>query len=184
VAERTGILSGTGAKMKAEVLQDTVRFRGAVQADVPFEEITALARGTLLVLSFRGHVVQLGAGARANQLAAQVRSPPSRADRLGIESGYVVALAGPHDAAFRAEVESRAVIPQGVPREPVDVLVLRATAEEDLRHLPRLSGLAGTLWVASPLPESKVLAAMKQAGHPMVKKVRFGAEMAYQATKA
>ncbi|HET6398959.1 MAG TPA: hypothetical protein VFH47_05340 [Candidatus Thermoplasmatota archaeon] len=71
--ELTGILRGTGAKMKAEVGAGTVSFRGAVKADVPFSEITAEARGSLLVLEFRGHVVEVSAGSRANQLASRIR---------------------------------------------------------------------------------------------------------------
>ena len=71
--ELSGILRGTGAKMKAEVGDGKVAFRGAVKAEVPFAEIVAEARGTLLVLSFRGHVVEVSAGARAAQLAARIR---------------------------------------------------------------------------------------------------------------
>lgn len=71
--ELTGILRGTGAKMKAEVADGKVLFRGQWKAEVPFAEITAEARGTLLVLSCRGQVVEVSAGARASQLAARIR---------------------------------------------------------------------------------------------------------------
>ncbi len=73
MTELTGILRGTGAKMKADVRDGKVAFRGAFQGEVPFSEIVAEARGTLLVLSFRGHVVEVGAGAKAGQLAARIR---------------------------------------------------------------------------------------------------------------
>jgi hypothetical protein len=72
-SELSGLLRGTGAKMKAEVGDGVVRFRGAVKAEVPFAEIVAEARGSLLVLSFRGHIVEVSAGARAAQLAARIR---------------------------------------------------------------------------------------------------------------
>jgi hypothetical protein len=75
--ELTGIMKGTGAKMKAEIGDGVVKFRGQWKGDVPFSEISAEASGTLLRLSFRGQVVELAAGARASQLAARIRKPPS-----------------------------------------------------------------------------------------------------------
>lgn len=71
--ELTGILKGTGAKMKAEVGDGVVHFRGQWKADVPFAEITAEARGTLLALSCRGQVVEVSAGSQAQKLAARIR---------------------------------------------------------------------------------------------------------------
>jgi hypothetical protein len=73
--ELTGILKGTGAKMKAEVDEGAgvVRFRGQWKAEVPFPEIVAEARGTLLVLSCRGQVVEVSAGSQAQKLAARIR---------------------------------------------------------------------------------------------------------------
>ena len=71
--ELTGILKGTGAKMKAEVGDGVVRFRGQWKAEVPFSEITAEARGTLLILECRGQVVEVSAGSQAPKLAARIR---------------------------------------------------------------------------------------------------------------
>lgn len=73
--ELTGILKGTGAKMKAEVDegQGVVRFRGQWKAEVPFGEITVEVRGTLLALSCRGQVVEVSAGSNAQKLAARIR---------------------------------------------------------------------------------------------------------------
>jgi hypothetical protein len=74
-SELTGILKGTGAKMKAEVDDGAgvVRFRGQWKAEVPFSEITPEVRGTLLVLSCRGQVVEVSAGSNAQKLAARIR---------------------------------------------------------------------------------------------------------------
>ncbi|MEA3203920.1 MAG: hypothetical protein QOI63_1600 [Thermoplasmata archaeon] len=170
-SELTGILSGTGAKMKGEVCEDHVSFRGAFKADVPFEEIVAEARGTLLVLSCRGHVVELGAGARAGALAAKVRSPPSRLDRLGVQAGTTAAVAGPFDAAFKAELGARAAVAAGAPRQPVDLLFFAVEAAAQLEPLPKLAALVapeGALWVVHPKgkapSEAQVAAAAKAAG--------------------
>ncbi len=178
--ELTGILAGTGAKMKGEVLEDRVVLRGAVKAEVAFEDLVAEARGTLLVLSFAGHVVELGAGARASQLASKIRSPPSRLDRMGVAYGQSAATAGALDAAFKGELATRAVVAAGVPKEPVDLLVFGAASAADLTVLPRLAPLAkadGTLWVVAPreIAASAVAAAAKAAGLKAGEPARFSA---------
>src|SRR5687768_7796767 len=141
--ELTGIVTPGGAKAKAELTDDAVVFRGDIKQEVGFEEITAEARGTLLVLSFRGKTVELSAGAKAGALAAKIRSPPSRLDRLGVEYGVSAAVAGPVDPAFRAELSTRAVVATGAPRDPVQLLVLAAEPSPAamLANLPRLAPL-------------------------------------------
>ncbi|MFO1532759.1 MAG: hypothetical protein ABR562_03530 [Thermoplasmatota archaeon] len=179
MAELTGIRSGDGAKMKAEVGEDHVAFRGAVKADVPFEEIVAEARGTLLVLSFRGTTVELGAGARAAQLASRIRSPPSRLDRLGVPAGASTAAAGPLDAGLRSELASRTHMAAGVPRDPVDHLFFAVDAAEALLAVPKLVPLVapgGTLWVVSDparVPAAKVGSAARAAGLQERRSVRL-----------
>lgn len=177
VGELTGILSGTGAKMKGEILHDVVRFRGAFSADVPFDEIVAEVRGTLLVLSTRGHVVELGAGAKAQSLASQVRNPPSRLDRLQVEYGVSAAIAGSVDPAFRNELGTRAVVAPGLPREPVQLLFFGAATPDQLAPLPKLAPLlapGGILWLVHPaLPAQAIVAASKAAGLTKSGEFRF-----------
>lgn len=180
MVELTGILPG-GAKMKADILEDTVVFRGAFKAEVPFEEIVAEARGTLLVLSARGHVVELGAGARASQLAARIRSPPSRLDRLGVQYGASAAVAGPFDAAFKAELGSRALVSPGLPGTPVDLLFLAVAAPATLEAVPKLAPLVapgGSLWVVHPkgaAAASRLAAVTRAAGLREAGRARFSA---------
>lgn len=182
--ELTGILAGTGAKMKAEVMDDHVVFRGAIKAEVPFEDVVAEARGTLLILSFAGNTVELGAGARASQLASKVRSPPGRLDRLGIDYGVSAATAGPLDTAFKGELATRAVVAPGVPKDPVDVLLFAAGSAADLAPLARLAALVkpeGTLWLVATreaVPLAAVAAAAKAAG------LKAGTPVRYSATQA
>lgn len=188
--ELTGILAGTGAKMKGEVMEDHVVFRGAVKAEVPFEDIVAEARGTLLILSFHGHTVELGAGARASQLASKVRTPPSRLDRLGVAYGQSAAVAGPIDAvdaAFRRELGTRADVVVGPPKQPLDLLVFAVASAAQLDPLPKLAGLLkheGTLWVVATrasIPAAHLAAAAKAAGLRVGAAVRFSAT--HEATR-
>lgn len=70
--ELTGILKGTGAKMKADIQADHVVFRGAVKAKAPFSQLSAEARGTLLLLQYEEHTIEVSAGAKAAKLAATI----------------------------------------------------------------------------------------------------------------
>lgn len=73
MGELTGQLQGTGAKMKCDVGAGTVVFRGQWKGEVPFRDIVAEARGSLLVLSFSGMVAEFAAGSNAAKLAAKIR---------------------------------------------------------------------------------------------------------------
>ncbi|MEA3137024.1 MAG: hypothetical protein QOC71_1305 [Thermoplasmata archaeon] len=192
--ELTGIVTPGGAKAKAELLDDAVVFRGDIKQEVGFEEITAEARGSLLVLSFRGKTVELSAGAKAGAFAAKIRSPPSRLDRLGIEYGASAAVAGPLDAAFKSELATRAVVASGAPREPVQLLVLAAEPSSPpmLANLGRLMPFVapgGTVLIvvptgASELSPSKVQAATKGLGLKEKGTARFsGTHIAFRFTK-
>lgn len=181
--ELTGIVTPGGAKAKAELLEDSVLFRGDIKAEVGFEEITAEARGTLLVLSFRGKTVELSAGAKAGAFAAKVRSPRSRLDRLGIEYGVSAAVAGPLEPAFRSELSARAVVAPGAPRDPVQLLVVAVEAgpASMLASLGRLMAVVapgGEVLIVAPttsseLSASKVQAAAKAAGLAEKGAIRF-----------
>ena len=72
MAELTGIMKGTGAKMKADVQDGFVVFRGALKAKVAFAELSAEARGTLLALRYKDHHIEVSAGSKAAGLAARI----------------------------------------------------------------------------------------------------------------
>src|SRR5688572_29955230 len=156
--------------MKAEVMDDHVVFRGAIKAEVPFEEIVAEARGTLLILTFRGNVVSVGAGSRCSQLASKIRSPPSWLDRLAIPFGVSGAVAGPIDAGLKGELATRLELSPGIPKQPVEVMLFAVSDAAGLDAVPKVAPLvseAGALWVVFPegaISAERVAAAAKGAG--------------------
>ncbi len=72
MVELTGILKGTGAKVKADIQDNAVVFRGMLKAKAPFSEIGAEARGTLLVLTYKDHTVEVAAGSKAASFASKI----------------------------------------------------------------------------------------------------------------
>jgi len=73
VVELTGAQRGTGAKVKAEIADNEVVFRGALKITVPFTEIGAEVRGTLLCLTYKEYIIDLAAGSKAQSFAAKIR---------------------------------------------------------------------------------------------------------------
>jgi hypothetical protein len=181
----TGIVTPGGAKAKAELMADSVVFRGDIKAEVGFEEITAEARGSLLVLSFRGKTVELSAGAKAGAFAAKIRSPPSRLDRLGIDYGVSAAVAGPLEPSFKAELATRAVVSSGAPTAPVALLVVGVEPSPtpmltNLGKLVTFVAPGGIIVIVAPnaasdLSAAKVQAAAKTAGLSELGSTRFSA---------
>lgn len=72
MAELTGIQRGTGAKVKADIQKDHVVFRGVLKAKVPFKDLGAEARGTLLSLTYKDQIFDLAAGAKASKFAMTI----------------------------------------------------------------------------------------------------------------
>lgn len=72
MVELTGIVKGTGAKMKVGITDAGVTFRGAFKASAAFADVEAEARGTLLVLRYKDHVVEVSAGGKASSLASRI----------------------------------------------------------------------------------------------------------------
>lgn len=179
--ELSGILVGTGAKMKADVLEDSVVFRGAVKEEVAFEDLVAQTKGTLLELRFGEYVVELGAGAKAAQLAAKIRSPRSFLDRAGVAYGQRAAVVG-LTPAFARTLGERAVLQPGIPKTPVEHFFVAIQTEAQLESLERvkpLVGAGGTLWIVLPKASNllaKVPSAAKKAGLRLGDSMRFDAE--------
>lgn len=72
MVELTGILKGSGAKVKADIQADRVVFRGMLKASAPLSDVSAEARGTLLVLRYKDHVVEVSARGKAAAYAKQI----------------------------------------------------------------------------------------------------------------
>lgn len=70
--ELTGKQRGTGALVKADIQEDKVVFRGVVKAKVPFAQLSAEARGTLLTILYKEHVFDFAAGSKAQSFATKI----------------------------------------------------------------------------------------------------------------
>jgi hypothetical protein len=70
--ELTGKQRGTGALVKADIQDDKIVFRGVVKAKVPFKDLAAESRGTLLTILYKEHIFDFAAGSKAQSFAAKI----------------------------------------------------------------------------------------------------------------
>jgi len=155
---------------------------GRPSVSVALSGVQALdVRGSELRLATAEGIFEIELGEQAAAWAAKIRSPPSRAQKLGLAAGQRVALVGLDDAALKAEV-SAAGARRVEPSSGVDLVFLRAETSADLESLPGLVEQlppAGALWIVrrkghgAALGEGDVRAAGRAAGLVDVKVVAF-----------
>ena len=173
-------IDGKGDEGKILLETDELVFRGARRLRIALSAITSIVakRGWLEVVHLGGEAA-FELGAQAESWCARAKSPPSRADKLGLAPGVSVAFVGAVDPAFEAECLARGVV--CVARGVADVVFLSLGAPADLARIakvvPRL-GEAGALWVVRPrgvpaIGEAVVRAAARSAGLVDVKVARF-----------
>lgn len=70
--ELVGKVHGTGAKAIADVQSGQVVFRGAVKKTVPTSELSAEARGNMLLIDYGEMTMEFNAGGKAAALAKKI----------------------------------------------------------------------------------------------------------------
>jgi hypothetical protein len=160
----------------------TLQIGGRPSVAVALSGVQALdVRGSELRLATADGIFEIELGDQAAAWAAKIRSPPSRAQKLGLAAGQRVALVGIEDATLKAEVSS-AGARRAEPGSGVDLIFLGAETSGDLASLPGLVkqlAPAGALWVVrrkgpdAALAEGDVRAAVRAAGLVDVKVVAF-----------
>jgi hypothetical protein len=160
----------------------TLQIGGRPSLAVALSGVQALdVRGSELRLATPDGIFEIELGDQAATWAAKIRSPPSRAQKLGLAAGLRVALVGLEDAELKAEV-SAAGARRAEPGRGVDLVFVGAETSDDLASLPRLVeqlAPAGALWVVrrkgpgAALAEADVRAAARAAGLVDVKVVAF-----------
>jgi hypothetical protein len=169
-------------RVRVQLDSRTLQIGGRPSLAVALSGVQALdVRGSELRLATPDGIFEIELGEQATAWAARIRSPPSRAQKLGLAAGQRVALVGLEDAALKAEV-SQAGARRAEPGSGVDLIFLGAETSADLAQLPRLAerlAPAGALWVVrrkgpgAALAEGDVRAAARAAGLVDVKVVAF-----------
>ena len=155
---------------------------GRPRIEVAFAEISRVEvdGGRLSLATPRGLLV-IEAGDQAEAWAEKIRSPATRAKKLGLRPGSNVALSGLDDPALRAEVESAGARVVAL-KAGVDLVFFGVESPEALSRLPGLvQKLApdGALWVVrtkgrgASVSEDAVRTAARGAGLVDVKVVSF-----------
>ena len=157
-------------------------FRGPTRIVIPFDEIaSAVARDGTLYLAFGGRRAELALGAHAEKWARRITNPPSRLDKLGVESGMRVLLRADPDGVLLGELRARGAHVSSAARGTFDIIFHPAPDRRALAALPSLVPMmkpAGALWVVRPkgqpsITEAETMRAGRSAGLVDVKVVSF-----------
>jgi hypothetical protein len=155
---------------------------GRPRIEVAFAEVARVEvdAGRLRLSTPRGLLV-IEAGEEAETWAQKIRTPPTRAKKLGLRSGARAAISGVDDASLPAELEAAGAT-LGPLQAPLDLVFLGVDSAASLARLPSLvTQLAsdGALWIVrrkgrgASVSEDAVRSAARSAGLVDVKVVAF-----------
>jgi hypothetical protein len=121
-------------------------------------------------------------GAAAEKWAEKILHPKSRAQKLGVKSGMMVALVGSFDADFKKEIRAAArSISEGKISDGVELIFVALELAKDLTGVAKIAksvkGAMG-LWLVYPkgkkeITETAVISAGRETGLKDVKVVGF-----------
>ena len=155
---------------------------GRPRIEIAFAEVerVEVEAGTLSLATARGLLV-IEAGDQAETWAQKIRTPPTRAKKLGLRPGARVALSGIDDACLAAEVEAAGATLRPL-KAPLDLVFLGVDSAVSLARLPSLIAklaVDGALWIVrrkgsgASVTEGAVRNAARAAGLVDVKVVAF-----------
>ena len=176
-------VNGVAARGKALLESAEVHLPGKLRVKVPLADLRRVeAEGDDLHLAWPGGEAVLTLGAReAAKWAEAIRSPRTRAQKLGVKAGQRVSLLHVTDETLRGELEALGADVSTRARKDSDVLFVQV---DDAARLDRVAKAKesmaqdGALWVVTPrgadgLKDTDVMRAGKAAGLVDVKVVRF-----------
>ncbi len=146
---------------RARLEDETLLFKGKFHLKIPLQEIRALeVSAGVLTVSFgeRRAVFRLGS-AEAQKWYRKIRYPRPLLDKLGVQSGHRVSLAGVDDPSFVSQLRDRAEKVFQEPHPDSDLIFLSAEQIADLEQLPSLRDQmvpAGAIWVLWPKGRQRI----------------------------
>ena len=139
----------------AQLESDSLVFRGGITLTLPFSDIFGIeASGGWLDLKTARGLMLLELGPKAETWAERIKNPRGLVEKLGVEAGKKVAIAGKLDPDVRADIEATgAKVAKSARGKDFDVIFLAATTKKDLEKLPDLRAMIkddGAIWVVYP----------------------------------
>jgi len=177
---------GQSAMGKARLETEVLHFRGGdLKLSIPFKQMSKVAaQDGSLAVTFPGGTASFDLGAAAYKWAEKIRNPPSRLQKLGVKSTWIVSAVGVTDAPFLKELKP-AVARLSIGRllKDSDAIFFGVEKEAELARLDKMKGSltpSGAIWIIRPkgrpeMSERATMAAGKSAGLVDVKVVAFSA---------
>ena len=172
---------------KVKLEEDGIHFRGSFRLDIPIKEmVTVDAAAGELSITFRGEKASFTLGPQAEKWALKIRSPKSRAQKLGLSAGLRVAILGAPDEELLQELkEQGSVLVSRLREGQLDLIFYPVCHLDDLSKLADLRKAlqpAGAIWIVAPkgsklVRESDILNGARLQGLTDVKVVSYSATL-------
>lgn len=172
---------------RALLESDAIIFRSeTLRLKIPLARITSVeASGSELAITHPDGAATFSLGtAAAKTWAAKIRTPKTRAEKLGVKAGQRVAVMNVNDLELVPEMRARGVtVSHDELIKEADVIFLGAERLSDLEMLPEmLTALHrdGCIWTVTPkgkagIKDTDIMGIAKAAGLVAVKVVSFSA---------
>ncbi len=167
---------------RAELETDYVLFRGDFRVKLPLASVTAVSvKSGVLSLAGPDGTLTLAVGEKAARWAAQIGSPKSRLEKIGIKPGDRVSVLGVDDATVVDELKAAGADVSTRARNDSDVIFFGVETGADLARFAACADAIkadGAVWAIrrkgqAAASEAMTMAAGKAAGLVDVKVVRF-----------
>lgn len=182
IAEGNVTVGGTKVKVQGDFGSDHVTFSGGRRGQVKYSTIEVVGTGKgVLRIRVDGNMMEFDLGDKVERIAAKIRKPPSRLDKMGLKLGMAIDLIGEAPMDFLKELDARGIESATTVEDGMVARIAFAPEAEALLEIPAWTqGLADdtALWIVFPkgghqIRELDVIGAGREAGMKDVKVVRF-----------
>ncbi len=127
----TVTVGGKKVNCEADFASDHVVFSGGRRGEVKYKQIKVLGTaGGKLKLEVDGAIMEFPLGDKVDRIANKIRKPPTLLDKLGVKEGVTGNFEGT-PAWFVKQAEAAGLV-EGMPRKPVDLLIIAVDGPEAL----------------------------------------------------
>jgi hypothetical protein len=176
------VVGGQKVAVHADFGSDQVVFHGGRKGAVKYKQVEVLTTGKgILKIRVDAAIMEFPLGNKVERIAAKIRKPPGRLDKMGIKPGAAIDLVGDAPNDFLKELDAAEIESANSIADGMTTRIAFVKEAEELLNLPGwVSDLEGnvSLWIVYPkgghgLRESDVLDAGRDANMKDIKVVRF-----------
>ena len=185
----TVMVGGQKVAVHADFGSDQVVFGGGRRGAVKYKDVEVVTTGKgILKIRVDAAIMEFPLGDKVERVAAKIRKPPNRLQKMGIAAGSAIDLVGDAPKDFLKELDANAIESATTIAQGMKTRLAFVSEAEALLNVPAwVADLEGniSLWIIYPkgghgLREQDVIEAGRNAGMKNLKVVRFSEKLTAQ----